>query len=91
MLASDRETTEASAREAAFSIARIYTATELLLHANWSLGNGHDPLALPTLRRWCSQRLTPDSFYENFAGTESQALAMGQANPKVSERTVTRA
>ena len=68
---------EVSARGIAMSIARIFAATELLDHAAWALQNQDDPLALPSLERWCRQDLTP---LRDLSGDEigvNRALAGG--------------
>jgi alkylation response protein AidB-like acyl-CoA dehydrogenase len=49
---------EASARDFAFSLARIYTGSLMLEHAQWGTSRG-DRAAMAAAVRWCAQDLAP--------------------------------
>jgi alkylation response protein AidB-like acyl-CoA dehydrogenase len=50
---------QSAARGFAYSLARTYTASLLLEHAQWELETWSDARGLAVAQRWCGQNLTP--------------------------------
>ena len=67
---------EASARDFAFSLTRIYTGALMLEHAQWGTARG-DRAALAAAVRWCAQDLSPVSVLDDTHQSDSRALALG--------------
>jgi putative acyl-CoA dehydrogenase len=70
------ESLVAGARAFAFALARTYSASLLLEHAQWDLANGTDRGGVIAAQRWCSQDLAPllDATPEHLAGSRELGL-----------------
>lgn len=66
---------EDNARSIAYSVARIFISIALMDHATWATKNNLDPLALPTLNRWCQDELPPPLFLNDPAERSRLARA----------------
>jgi alkylation response protein AidB-like acyl-CoA dehydrogenase len=71
---------QAGARGFAFSLARTYTATLLLEHAQWQTSNG-DARGIAVVRRWLRRDLTPLKWADAQDRAEATALALGVELP----------
>ncbi len=67
---------ESAARDLAYSLARIYTGSLMLDHAQWATSRG-DRAALAAAVRWCAQDLSPVAVLAADHQADSRVLALG--------------
>lgn len=77
-LAEGIEFIQGGARAFAMALARTYTASLMLAHAQWSLENEQDRRALAAALRWCRQDLAPVLHVDAAHRADSRALALDE-------------
>ena len=79
VLSAGREAIEAGARRFAFALARTYTASLLIEHAQWMSRQHGDGRACVIARRWCRDDLAQLDVYDSEHLRESHSLAMDES------------